>query len=301
MAAPNQVSFPSAGPPGTGVRHRIGVCSWSLQPASPADLVASLKPLRVDAVQLALSPIASGDAKWKDSIAHLRDAGIDILSGMVAMRGEDYSTLQSIARTGGVRPDEHWDANLALARSVAEIAARHRIGLVTFHAGFIPHDSADHSRGRMLDRLGTIADVFRAAGVNIAFETGQETALTLLDALEALNRLNVGVNFDPANMILYGMGDPAEALRLLAPRVRQIHIKDALPTRKPGTWGSETAAGAGAVDWPRFFDIALQIQPPVNFIIEREAGEVGGRERDIAAARELIAKHLQAGRCQAAH
>lgn len=268
--------------------HRIGVCSWSLRPRDPTDLIAALRRLDINAVQLALSPVVREPGVWRDTPAALREAGITILSGMMAMIGEDYSSLESIARTGGVRPDQHWPDNLEHARQVAELAARERIGLVTFHAGFIPHDSADHARGNILDRLRRIAEMFDALGVAVALETGQETASTLMQALDDLARPNIGVNFDPANMILYGMGDPADALRLLSPRVKQIHIKDALPTRKPGTWGSEVIAGRGAVDWPRFFETALQIQPPVNFVIEREGSRKG--EADIVAARDLIAR-----------
>jgi sugar phosphate isomerase/epimerase len=269
--------------------HRIGVCGWSLRPASAADLVEALRRLKLDTVQLALSPLVHQPEAWSDAATVLRGAGIDILSGMMALRGEDYSTLESIARTGGVRPDATWSENLEHARAVAALARREGIGLVTFHAGFIPHDPRDSERSRLLDRLATIADTFADAGVAIAFETGQETAQTLVQALDDIDRGNVGVNFDPANMILYGMGDPIAALTTLLPRVRQIHVKDALPTHEPGTWGREVAAGAGGVDWPAFFEIAMKIQPPVNFLIERESGS-GSREPDIEAARDLAAR-----------
>ena len=86
-----------------------------------------------------------------------------------------------------------------------------------------------------------------------------------------------GVNFDPANMILYGMGDPVAALRALEPHVRQVHVKDALPSATPGEWGSEVRAGTGRVDWPAFFAIARELG--VAFLIEREAGEQPASER----------------------
>ncbi len=251
--------------------------------------------MNLNAVQIALSPIVREGDVWKDVITHQRNAGIEVLSGMMSTIGEDYSTLQSIARTGGVRSDEHWEANRRHAVDVAELAARERISLVTFHAGFIPHDSSDHVRGKMLDRLREIADIFAARGVSIALETGQESATTLIDALDALGKPNVGVNFDPANMILYGMGDPVEAVGALASRILQVHIKDALPTQTPGTWGTEVAVGRGAVDWERFFAIATRIMPPVDFVIERESGVLEHqREGDILAARDLIRTHATA-------
>jgi L-ribulose-5-phosphate 3-epimerase len=289
-SSPTSSPSPRVGGAATA-RHRIGVCSWSLRPASPADLANTLRDLDIDAVQLALTPIVHQPEIWGDAPRVLREAGIDIISGMMAMAGEDYSTLQSIAITGGVRRDETWPENLEQAKHVADLAGREHIPLVTFHAGFLPHVSTDHTRGHMLDRLGTIADLFQTRGVSLAFETGQEAAETLIDVLDDLNKPNVGVNFDPANMILYGMGDPVEALTILSPYVRQIHVKDAAPTDTPGTWGTEMPVGLGTVDWPRFFEVAKLIQPAVNLVIEREAG--AEREPDIARARDLIRANLE--------
>jgi sugar phosphate isomerase/epimerase len=274
------------------MNQQIGVCSWSLRPRSPQALLDSLRQADMDAVQLALSPIVHDPAAWGDAIEELRRANIAILSGMMAMIGEDYSTLESIRRTGGVRPDSTWPGNLQHARDVARLAARAGINLVTFHAGFLPEDQTSHERTIMLDRLAVVADVFGESDIDVALETGQERAATLLAALDDLAQSNVGVNFDPANMILYGQGDPVEALRMLAPHVRQIHVKDAMPAEEPGKWGREVAAGRGAVDWPAFFTVASQIVPPVNFVIEREARDE--RLDDVVAARDMIRRHAWA-------
>ena len=269
---------------------RLAVCSWSLQPADPADLVRHLSTLQLPRVQLALSPVISDPPVWGDGVAILRHRGIRIVSGMMTTAGEDYSTLQAIAETGGVRPDSTWPANRDHARAVADLAADNGIRLVTFHAGFLPEDPGDPERSKLIDRLREIADMFSERGLELGLETGQETADTLLEALAELDRPNVGVNFDPANMILYGKGDPVESLTKLVGRVKQIHIKDAIPTAEPGTWGSEVAAGQGEVDWLSFFAVALTIDPPVNFVIEREAGE--DRMGDIAAAAGLVTAFL---------
>jgi len=247
------------------------------------------------AVQLALVPVVTDPAVWGSAVGVLRDAGIRVVSGMLAMAGEDYSTLESIRRSGGVRPDAAWPRNLRLAEAVAGAAADVGIDLVTLHAGFLDEPRNDPTRLAMLDRLRTLADVFAARDVVIAFETGQESAATLLDMLDELDRPAVGVNFDPANMILYGMGDPVDAIERLGPRVVQVHVKDAVGTERPGTWGREVAAGQGAVDWAGLFKAAVRIEPPVNFIIERESG--GERRDDIVAARVLIETRLAAAGC----
>ena len=92
-------------------------------------------------------------------------------------------------------------------------------------------------------------------GVRLALETGQEDAETLLAVLEELGSDNIGVNFDPANMILYAMGDPVESFERLADHVMQVHIKDATKTETPGTWGAEVPVGTGEVDWEGFFGV----------------------------------------------
>jgi L-ribulose-5-phosphate 3-epimerase len=268
----------------------VGVCSWSLQPRDARDLVDKVNACGLSAVQLALSPIQRGQWDEAATRAALRDAGVTILSGMMQTTGEDYSSLESIRRTGGLRPDEHWQANLAVAWSIAAIAGRMGLDLVTFHAGFIPHDATDPERARLLERLGTIADIFAQRGIRLGLETGQESADTLGAALRDLAHPNVGVNFDPANMILYGMGDPVTALRTLTPRVVQVHIKDAVPTAVPGTWGKETAVRAGAVDWPAFLAVVREKLPGVNLLIEREAG--GSRPQDIRSAAALVTAAL---------
>jgi sugar phosphate isomerase/epimerase len=249
----------------------------------------------IKAVQLALVPVIEDPSVWGPAVEILTNAGIRVASGMLALAGEDYSTLESIRRSGGVRPEATWPANRRLAEAVAEAAGTRGIRLVTLHAGFLDERKDDPTRLAMLDRLRTLADTFAARDVDIAFETGQENAMTLIDVLDELDRPGVGVNFDPANMILYGMGDPVEALKLLGPRVVQIHVKDALGTERPGTWGREVPAGHGAVDWAELFDVAVRIEPPVDFIIERESG--AERRGDIVAARCLIETRLAASGC----
>jgi len=270
------------------VSRRIGVCSWSLRPAGPEELAERARACGLSAVQLALDPLRTGAWDEARTRAVLERADIAVLSGMMGMRGEDYSSLESIRATGGVRPDGQWDANLDAARANAALAARLGLGLVSFHAGFLPEDAGDPARATMLARLRAIADAFAAEGVDVALETGQEGAETLAGVLADLDHPAVGVNFDPANMLLYGMGEPVEALARLAPWVRQIHVKDARPPAVRGRWGSEVAAGTGAVDWRRFFAVARERALDVDLVIEREAGD--DRAGDVRAARALLAR-----------
>lgn len=267
---------------------RLAVCSWSLQPTSPRDLAEKLAQTGIPRLQLALDPIRTGE--W--SLAETRDAlaDVSIVSGMMATIGEDYATLESITRTGGVTPDSHWPDNRAAAEGDAAIARDLGLRLVTLHAGALPHHldtpEALVRAQIMVDRVNTLADIFEAKGVALALETGQETAPDLLAFLDAIGPGRVGVNFDPANMILYGSGDPTEALRLLAPRIVQTHCKDADPAPTPGVWGTERPAGQGSVDWDAYFSI---LPAEIDIVIERESGDA--RIEDIKAAAALARRH----------
>jgi sugar phosphate isomerase/epimerase len=266
------------------------VCSWSLQPADADDLAAKLKATGIGRVQLALGPLRDSLAGWHQTKKLLRQNEIVVVSAMFGCVGEDYSTLESIRLTGGIAPDATWEQNRKNIRASATLAAELGQKLVTFHAGFLPHEESDPAFAKMLQRLTEVADVFAAEKIDVGLETGQETAPVLAGLLQKLNRPNAGVNFDPANMILYNKGDPIEALRTLGPWIRQVHIKDAARTRTPGTWGEEVTVGEGEVDWLAFFATLKQLDFSGNFVIEREAG--ARRVADVRAAKMVVEKNF---------
>jgi sugar phosphate isomerase/epimerase len=238
-------------------------------------------------VQLALDPLRD-EAAWSEAGKQLADAGVQIVSGMFGCVGENYSTLESIRRTGGIVPDETWEQNWANIQALVPISKDLGVTLLTFHAGFLPEETEDPSYEKLTGRLIRIAELFGAAEIDLAFETGQEEAATLKGFLDRLGLANVGVNFDPANMILYGKGDPVESVRVLLSYLRGVHVKDALPTETPGEWGTEVVVGTGAVDWPAFFAALTEGGFAGHLSIEREAGDQ--RVADVATARDFVVR-----------
>jgi sugar phosphate isomerase/epimerase len=265
---------------------RVAVCSWSLQPANPQDLIKKLQATGIRRVQLALDPLRENPGVWGKTAALFREKGISIVSGMFGCVGEDYSSLNTIRLTGGIAPDATWEQNWVNIRATAALAHELKLKLVTFHAGFLPHKEKDPNFAKMLRRLTETADAFEAAKIALGLETGQETAPVLVKLLTKLKRPNVGVNFDPANMILYDKGNPIAALRALGPWIRQVHIKDARRTKVPGTWGQEVTVGTGEVDWPAFFATLKKLRFAGDCVIEREAGNQ--RVADIRTAKEVV-------------
>ncbi|HEY2081379.1 MAG TPA: sugar phosphate isomerase/epimerase family protein [Verrucomicrobiae bacterium] len=274
------------------ILERLAVCSWSLQPSTPRDLVAKLRTTGIPRVQLALGPLRKSPAVFEETQTILRQNGITIVSGMFECMGEDYSTLETIRATGGIAPDNTWPQNLANIHTHAVNADELGLRLVTFHAGFLPHDQTEPNFLKMLQRIENVAGIFAEKNISVALETGQETAQSLAIVLQKLDCPTLGVNFDPANMILYGQGDPVAALRILAPWICQVHIKDAKRTTIPGSWGREVVVGTGDVDWPGFFAALREINFTGNLVIEREAGDQ--RIVDVCSARKVVLKSSQA-------
>lgn len=273
----------------------MGVCSWSLKATGPKDLAEKVNKLGLKRVQLGLTPHREDPGAWEGVQETLGESGIDIVSGMFSTIGEDYTTPETIRRTGGVVPDEHWAENWDLAKAAVTLAQSMGVKLVSAHAGFLPHDVSDPTFDKLTSRVVELAKLFEQHGCLMLLETGQESAKTLLAFLaevRARGAGNVDVNFDPANMILYDMDEPIHALRLLGPRVRQVHVKDARRPAVKGAWGEEVVVGTGEVDWGAFVSILAGVSFDGSYIFEREAGE--DRVGDIAKGIEAIKAAMHA-------
>ena len=272
---------------------RLGLCSWSMRPRDAGHMAAIMEELGVRKLQLGLVPHRD-DAGLVDGVPEaLARIGARVVSGMFGTVGEDYTTMETIRRTGGIVPDQHWEANQQVARKAAAKARELGLPLVSFHAGFLPHDMESAGFRKLADRIEVVAGIFGDQGIDLLFETGQETAGDLwsfFDHIEARGVSNLGVNFDPANMILYDKGDPIEALRRLLPRVRSIHIKDAVRTVTPGEWGAEAVVGEGQVDWPAFIRTLAEGGYTGDLLVEREWGD--DRVGDARKAIETITRAM---------
>ena len=286
-------SLPGCGPDGPYVTtDNLGVCSWSFR--KPLDEVAAeMKKIGLKRIHLALQPFLEGGSRHgaAESAAALERVKARLASGewmlsatMIGFPQEDYSTLETIRKTGGILPDDAWEANKKIIVAGAKLSAELKAPYLTMHAGFLD-ESDPAALKKYTDRVKFIVDTCKSAGVGVAFETGQETATDLAKFLSSVP--GAGVNFDPANMILYAKGSPVEAVRTLAPWIRHIHLKDATLTKKPGTWGTEVPWGDGEVDAQRFLAELKAVGYKGNFAIEREGGD--DRTGDIAlAARRLL-------------
>lgn len=260
----------------------LGVCSWSLQVGGIPELKGLLDQLGVNVAQIACgdphhASWAEGDAMPAAALA----SGIVMTGAMLGFPGEDYTSPQTIKQTGGFgNPDDRSDR---LARLQWALDRTLALGLtdLMLHAGFLP-DVHDPDRNAMLDTLAQAGQLAAEKGVTLAFETGQETADLLRRTLDDLKAPNIKVNFDPANMLLYDMGDPIRAVEILGHDIRSVHVKDARRPTIPGTWGEEVPLGEGQVDIKRFVQTLKKVGYTGPLIVEREVGNQSGRLRDVA-------------------
>ncbi len=259
----------------------IGVCSWSLQPRNIPELKRLMDGLGISVVQ-----IACGDphhAAWEEGDAMpsaAKAAGFRMSGAMLGFPGEDYTTPQTIQRTGGFAPKELRPERLDRFRWALGRVKQLSVTDLMLHAGFIPHQG-DPERKPMLDVLGQVGDLARTAGVTVALETGQETADLLRKTLDDLKSSHLKVNFDPANMLLYDMGDPLRAVERLGPDIRSVHVKDANRPTVKGQWGEEVPLGQGQVNIREFVRTLKRVGYQGPLSIEREVGDQAGRLRDI--------------------
>jgi L-ribulose-5-phosphate 3-epimerase len=272
----------------------IGVCSWSLQVKSIVELKTFMDQLGVNLVQ-----IACGDphhASWDegdDMPKHALASGMKLGGAMLGFPGEDYTTPKTIEHTGGFgdpafRPERIERLKWALARTV-------ELGLtdLMLHAGFIPAVGAPE-RKPFLDTLGNVSQLALEKGITIAFETGQESSKLLRLTLDELKCPNLKVNFDPANMLLYDMDNPIEAVEILAPDIRTVHVKDANRPKVAGNWGEEVPLGQGETNTKLFIQTLKKVGYTGPLFIEREVGNQYDRFRDIAHGVQVIRDALNA-------
>ena len=266
---------------------RVGVCSWSWQ-LPMKEVAAKMDAAGVKGIHLALGPFIAPDGRhgaaegaeaWAFVKGKVARGEWIVMSTMIGTVGEDYSTLETIRKTGGIVPDQHWEANKKIVTRGAQLTQELGCPYMSTHAGFLD-ESNPKAYKTYVERVTWMRNECRKYGVTLILESGQETAEDLAAFMPKVP--GVGINFDPANMVLYAKGKPREAVKILSPWIRQVHVKDACETKVPGTWGEEVAWGEGEVGGKAFLAELENLGYTGNYVVEREAGT--DRPGDIAKA-----------------
>jgi sugar phosphate isomerase/epimerase len=217
-------------------------------------------------------------------------AGITLTAVFGGFDGESYADIPTTVRTVGLVPRETRAARLAEMTEISDFAKLLGCDTVALHIGFVPAERQGADYKDLLNCTRDLLDHVAGNGQRLNLETGQESADHLLEFIHDVARDNLSINFDPANMILYGSGEPIEALRKVGKYVRSVHCKDGKWAKNPGKeWGQEVPLGAGDVGMENYLRTLKEIGYDGPLTIEREIPQEPDRQKaEIGHAIKLL-------------
>jgi sugar phosphate isomerase/epimerase len=269
----------------------IGLMFWA--GPDPVQTLREVKSLGVRCGQVGIPgdmKLDSAAAKaWKDALS---SEAFTLGTVFAAYSGESYADGPTVQRTVGFVPPATRAEREARTFENSDFAAALGVPSIACHIGFVPEDASHPDYISVRDVVRRVCDHAARHNQTFALETGQEPAHVLLAFLKDVNRPNLWINFDPANMIMYGTGDPIEALGVLAPHVTSVHCKDGdwPPKDVAGALGTEQPLGNGSVGMERFIAKLKEIGYKAPLNIEHEVEEPEQRQRGVKHAVALLQK-----------
>lgn len=189
--------------------------------------------------------------------------------------------------TIGIVPPATRAVRIDALKRGSDLGKKLGIEAVHTHCGFIPEDPNEPLYAEAVKAIRDVASHCKANGQTFMMETGQETPITLLRAIEDTGLDNVRVNLDTANLILYGKGEPVGALDVIGKYVHGLHAKDGLYPTDPKKLGKEVPIGEGRVDFPKVIQGLQKLNYTGPITIERE---ISGpkQEADLRASKKFL-------------
>jgi sugar phosphate isomerase/epimerase len=254
---------------------QVGVMFWTGGElgvdASPDQIVNSVISLGVSCGQLGLHGTAdlgpAAQRAWNEAFAKHNLTVVTVFPGY---KGESYADVETVQKTVGFMPPATREEREKRTYEASDFAKAIGVSELATHIGYVPEDTSDPDYVAVRDMVRRVCDYCAKNGQTFALETGQEPGAVLKEFIEDVDRPNLRVNFDPANMILYGSGEPLPALELVKDWVETVHCKDGTWPKAKGTLGSETPLGKGDVGMDRFVAKLKEIGYKGPLTIERE-------------------------------
>ncbi|MBA4387575.1 MAG: xylose isomerase [Verrucomicrobia bacterium] len=224
--------------------------------------------------------------------AESRELGVRISSFWAGYPGPAVWNFVDGPVTLGLIPREHREIRVAALKKAGNFAKRAGIPAVVTHLGFIPENPKDPVFGEVVEAVKDIALHLKSQGIEFWFETGQETPVTLLRLIQVVGTGNLGINLDPANLILYGKASPVDSLDVFGKYVKGIHAKDGMYPTDPMKLGHEVKVGAGKVRFPELVKGLKEAGYEGDYIIEREI-KGDQQKKDIEETIEYLKKLIE--------
>lgn len=250
--------------------------------------IRKVKSMQLDTCQLCITDTAVYTEENAEKVlAACDETGVSVSTVWAGWSGPAQWDLVHGPLTLGLVPAAYRHAR---SREIlAAVPFAHRIGVkqIATHVGFLPEIPHDPDYVGTICILRHICARMKEKGISFLFETGQETPVTLLRAIEDIGMDNVGINFDTANLVLYGKGNPVDAVRVFGKYVRDLHIKDGLYPTDGRHLGKEVAVGEGIADFPMIVKMLTDLGYNGSYTIEREI-HGDQQTRDIIRARDML-------------
>lgn len=213
--------------------------------------------------------------------------GVEVSALWCGWRGPKVWNFYEGPLTLGLIPAEYRAMRTDDLKKGADFAVKINVVDVATHAGFLPEVPTTSEYHAVVSCLKDIALYYKSLGRYFLFETGQETPVTLRRVIEDIGTDNLGINLDPANLILYGKANPNDALDVFGKYVRGVHAKDGMYPTDGKNLGAETPLGEGKVNFPLLISNLKKCGYDGAITIERE---ISGEQqiKDIIKAKELL-------------
>ena len=212
--------------------------------------------------------------------------------------GESYESIPIVEHTVGLVPENTRSQRLQEMKDISDFATALDCKVIALHLGFVPHNTSSQMYAEIVATTRELCQYALNNGQALHLETGQESAEALVKFISDTGCNNLFVNFDPANMILYGTGEPIDALKKLGDLVRSVHCKDAKWAPKPGDmWGQEVPLGEGDVNIALYLQTLAEIEYSGPLTIEREIPQEPERQKQeighaVTLLTELSRQHI---------
>lgn len=190
-------------------------------------------------------------------------------------------------------------------KKIIDLAVDLGTAVVTTHVGVIPADPKSDGFAILSEACGQMASYAKERGVTLAIETGPETAKVLASFLNHVGSPGLGVNLDPANLVMVTGDDPVKAVGTLSKYIVHTHAKDGVKLAPCdaqavydafaekglsgfdfGKYFNETPLGEGKVPWKPYLEALSQSGYCGYLTVEREVGATP--QDDIARALDFL-------------
>jgi sugar phosphate isomerase/epimerase len=272
---------------GANIGPRLGVIAGVTGKSTPDQAIARVHAFGLPTCQVSVGMApASLATPLKDALTKY---GVEATAVMTQGSGRMVWDFYDGPRTIGIVPPETRAARIDALKRASDLGKACGIRAVHTHCGFIPENPNDAIYKEAVDAIREVAVHCKSKGLSLRCETGQETPITLVRAIRDVGTGNVGVNFDAANLVMYGKANPVDAVDLLGPYIQGVHAKDGVYPTDPRKLGAEVPIGKGVVNWPVLVEKLKAIGYANPLTIERE---IRGEKQtaDILAAKTFLEK-----------